>query len=148
MVCAKGDVHCGNHPKLGNLVPNKIAMYDDGTHGDQKRGTTSGLIQQHFRQGPSSSMFIPTVAKKGNGKAWMFHILGVSRSKLKTARKSFTDPSSPSGKFTCTLIHGIPTPLGMSLLLGLYSTTLKKNEQVKDYLRQAKSKPLTSSHDR
>src|SRR3989442_549915 len=26
----------GNDPKLGNLVPNKIVMYDDGTHGDQR----------------------------------------------------------------------------------------------------------------
>lgn len=28
----------GNHPQLGNLIPNKIAMYDDGTHGDQRAG--------------------------------------------------------------------------------------------------------------
>jgi hypothetical protein len=28
----------GNHPKLGKLVPNKVAMYDDGTHGDQTAG--------------------------------------------------------------------------------------------------------------
>src|SRR5215475_1458320 len=91
--------------------------------GIKRRGITSGLIQQHLRQEPSFLISIPTVAKRGNGKAWMFHILGVSRSKLKTASKSFTDPSSPSGKFTCTLIHGIPTPSGISLLLGPYSTT-------------------------
>jgi lysophospholipase L1-like esterase len=28
----------GTNDKLGNLVPNKIAMYDDGTHGDQRAG--------------------------------------------------------------------------------------------------------------
>jgi hypothetical protein len=28
----------GTHPKLGDLVPNKVAMYDDGTHGDQRAG--------------------------------------------------------------------------------------------------------------
>ncbi len=28
----------GAHPELGGGVPNKIAMYDDGTHGDQKAG--------------------------------------------------------------------------------------------------------------
>ena len=28
----------GAHPKLGGLVPNSVAMYDDGTHGDQKAG--------------------------------------------------------------------------------------------------------------
>lgn len=28
----------GNHPELGDLVPNKVVMYDDGTHGDQRAG--------------------------------------------------------------------------------------------------------------
>jgi len=28
----------GPHPQLGDSVPNKIAMYDDGTHGDEKAG--------------------------------------------------------------------------------------------------------------
>src|SRR5262245_20197779 len=91
--------------------------------GIKRRGTTSGRIQQHLRPEPSFLISIPTVAKRGNGKAWMFHILGVSRSKLKTASKSFIDPSSPSGKFTCTPIHGIRTLWGIGLLLGLYSTT-------------------------
>jgi lysophospholipase L1-like esterase len=28
----------GNHSRLGNLAPNQIRMYDDGTHGDQRAG--------------------------------------------------------------------------------------------------------------
>ena len=28
----------GAHPALGALVPNRVAMYDDGTHGDQRAG--------------------------------------------------------------------------------------------------------------
>ena len=28
----------GTHPALGALVPNHVAMYDDGTHGDQRAG--------------------------------------------------------------------------------------------------------------
>ncbi len=28
----------GTHPQLGNGEPNRVAMYDDGTHGDQKPG--------------------------------------------------------------------------------------------------------------
>src|SRR5262245_18766953 len=91
--------------------------------GIKRRGTTSGLIKQHLRQGPSFLISIPTVAKRGNGKAWMFHILGVSRSKLKTSSQSFTDTSRHSGTFTCTLIYDIRTHSGISLLLGPYSTT-------------------------
>ncbi len=28
----------GTHARLGDLVPNKVAMFDDGTHGDQRAG--------------------------------------------------------------------------------------------------------------
>ena len=28
----------GNHPALGNFVPNTIAMHDDGTNGDEHAG--------------------------------------------------------------------------------------------------------------
>jgi hypothetical protein len=38
--------------------------------------------------------------------------------------------------------------IGYELIARALLATLKKNEQVKDYLRRAKSKPLTSSHDR
>jgi hypothetical protein len=37
---------------------------------------------------------------------------------------------------------------GYELVAKALLEVLKKNEQVKDYLRQAKSKTLTSSHDR
>jgi len=36
---APGDIFIvGAHPALGALVPNRVAMYDDGTHGDQRAG--------------------------------------------------------------------------------------------------------------
>lgn len=28
----------GDHPQIGNLRPNEVVMYDDGTHGDQREG--------------------------------------------------------------------------------------------------------------
>jgi hypothetical protein len=98
----------------------------NGTHGDQRAGDHVWSYSATFAAGPGSPISIQTVAKRGNGKAWMSHISGVSRSKLRPAKKSLTDLSNPSGKFTCTLIHGIPTPLGMSLLLGLYLPLSRK----------------------
>jgi hypothetical protein len=35
---AKAMYVVGNHPALGHGVPNRVAMYDDGTHGDQRAG--------------------------------------------------------------------------------------------------------------
>jgi lysophospholipase L1-like esterase len=35
---ANGVYIAGAHPELGNLRPNEVTMYDDGTHGDQRDG--------------------------------------------------------------------------------------------------------------
>ena len=46
----------------------------------------------------------------------MFHILGVSLVEAKNGEQKLADPSSPSGKFTCTLIHGIRNAVGYQLI--------------------------------
>ncbi|MCD6531571.1 hypothetical protein J7K99_03905, partial [bacterium] len=41
----------GNRPELGNWVPNKVRMYDDGTHGDQKPGDGIWSVEFEFPEG-------------------------------------------------------------------------------------------------
>jgi lysophospholipase L1-like esterase len=41
----------GPYPQLGDNVPNKIAMYDDGTHGDQKAGDSVWSFAARFPAG-------------------------------------------------------------------------------------------------
>ena len=41
----------GAHPKLGDQLPNAIAMYDDGTHGDQKAGDRVWSFSATFSPG-------------------------------------------------------------------------------------------------
>jgi lysophospholipase L1-like esterase len=41
----------GPHPQLGDSVPNKIAMFDDGTHGDQKAGDQVWSVTATFSAG-------------------------------------------------------------------------------------------------
>jgi lysophospholipase L1-like esterase len=41
----------GPHPELGDNVPNKVAMYDDGTHGDQKAGDRIWSYTARFSTG-------------------------------------------------------------------------------------------------
>ncbi len=50
---AKAVYITGAHPKLGELVPNRIAMYDDGTHGDQKAGDKVWSYSATFPPGTS-----------------------------------------------------------------------------------------------
>jgi lysophospholipase L1-like esterase len=41
----------GPHPQLGDCVPNKMAMFDDGTHGDQKAGDHVWSVTATFAPG-------------------------------------------------------------------------------------------------
>jgi lysophospholipase L1-like esterase len=41
----------GPDPQLGDLVPNKVAMYDDGTHGDQRAGDAVWMYAARFARG-------------------------------------------------------------------------------------------------
>ena len=50
---AKALYIAGAHPKLRELVPNRIAMYDDGTHGDQKAGDKVWSYSASFPPGTS-----------------------------------------------------------------------------------------------
>jgi lysophospholipase L1-like esterase len=50
---AKAVYITGTHPKLGGLVPNKIPMYDDGTHGDQNAGDKVWSYSATFPPGTS-----------------------------------------------------------------------------------------------
>jgi lysophospholipase L1-like esterase len=50
---AKAVYIAGPHPKLGGLVPNKVAMYDDGTHGDQRADDKVWSYSATFPRGTS-----------------------------------------------------------------------------------------------
>jgi lysophospholipase L1-like esterase len=41
----------GPDPQLGDLIPNKVAMYDDGTHGDQRAGDGVWTYAAQFKRG-------------------------------------------------------------------------------------------------
>jgi lysophospholipase L1-like esterase len=45
----------GNHPSLGNIVPNQIALHDDGTNGDQRAG--DGVWSYAVRFEPGKRFF-------------------------------------------------------------------------------------------
>ena len=57
----------GAHPKLGDLVPNKVAMYDDGTHGDQRAGDTVWTYSATFS--PGTTLFY-VYTNSGEERKW------------------------------------------------------------------------------
>jgi hypothetical protein len=41
----------GNHEALGNWVPNKVLLYDDGTHGDEVAGDSTWSLEVLLPEG-------------------------------------------------------------------------------------------------
>ncbi|MEK6571298.1 MAG: carbohydrate-binding module family 20 domain-containing protein, partial [Bacteroidota bacterium] len=56
----------GNHPALGAWVPNRIRMYDDGTHGDQKAGDGIWAVELAFPVGTEIQYKFTNSGKLGN----------------------------------------------------------------------------------
>ena len=138
----------GNHPKLGNLVPNKIALYDDGTHGDQKAGDHVWSYSATF---PAGTSLFYVYTNSGEEGKWEGLDVPYLRSFMVEAKNGEEKPYRPIESFGKIYMHADPwhtNAVGYELIARALLATLKKNEQVKDYLRRAKSKPITSSHDR
>jgi len=57
----------GNHPSLGGWVPNKVRMYDDGTHGDKRAGDGIWTIELTF---PSGSEILYKFTNSGQIGRW------------------------------------------------------------------------------
>jgi lysophospholipase L1-like esterase len=55
----------GAHPELGDLVPNKVAMYDDGTHGDQHAGDRVWTYTAAIRPGTKLFYVYTNSGEKG-----------------------------------------------------------------------------------
>ena len=55
----------GAHPELGNLVPNRIRLYDDGTHGDQRAGDDVWSYSATFSPGTTLFYVYTDSGKEG-----------------------------------------------------------------------------------
>jgi hypothetical protein len=128
----------GNHPNLGNLVPNKVAMYDDGTHGDQTAGDHVWSYSATFAPGTKLSYIYTDSGEEGK---WEGLDVPHIRSFTVEATNGEEKLYRPIESFGKIYMHADPwhtNAVGYQLIAKALLNTLKKNEQVKDYLRQAK----------
>ena len=138
----------GNHPQLGNLCPTKSPCTTMGHTAIKEPETMFGLIQRHFPQG--TKLFYVYTNSGEEGKWEDLDVPHIRRVTVE-AKTGEEKPYRPIESFGKTYMHADPwhtNAVGYELIARALLATLKKNEQVKDYLRRAKSKPLTSSHDR
>jgi lysophospholipase L1-like esterase len=128
----------GNHPKLGKLVPNKVPMYDDGTHGDQTAGDHVWSYSATFAPGTKLSYVYTNSGEEGKWEGLDVPYIRSFTVKAKNGEEKLYRPIESFGKI---YMHADPwhtNAVGYQLIAGALLDTLKKNEQVKDYLRQAK----------
>jgi Starch binding domain len=128
----------GNHPKLGNLVPNKVAMYDDGTHGDQTAGDHVWSYSATFEPGTKLSYIYTDSGEEGKWEGLDVPHIRSFTVEAKNGEQKLYRPIESFGKI---YMHADPwhtNAVGYQLIARALLDNLKKNEQVKDYLRQAK----------
>jgi lysophospholipase L1-like esterase len=128
----------GNHPKLGNLIPNKIVMYDDGTHGDQKAGDHVWSYSATF---PAGTNLFYVYTNSGEEGKWEGLDVPYIRSFTVDATNGEEKLYTPIESFGKIYMQADPwhtNAVGYELIAKALAVVLKNNDRVKDYLRQAK----------
>jgi len=125
----------GNHPKLGNLIPNKIVMYDDGTHGDQKAGDHVWSYSATF---PAGTNLFYVYTNSGEEGKWEGLDVPYIRSFAVDATNGEEKLYTPIESFGKIYMQADPwhtNAVGYELIAKAILDVLKKNDRVKDYLR-------------
>jgi lysophospholipase L1-like esterase len=125
----------GNHPNLGDSVPNSVALHDDGTNGDQRAGDGVWSYKTSFAPG---TRFFYVYTNSGRKGQWE----GVDVPEL----RHFVVPSTPGA----TLYRPIETfgafpfqadgwhtnAAGYELIAKAIVEVLDKDEKVREHLRR------------
>src|SRR5207249_3927942 len=96
----------GTHPALGALVPNRVAMYDDGTHGDQRAG--DGVWSYTASLAPGQRLaYVYTTSGRAGRRAGIVSPVDLRRASC-TASISTTRGASPSDGSSSSSSDGFP----------------------------------------
>jgi len=138
----------GNHPKLANLVPNTIAMYDDGTHGDQRAGDHVWSYSGKF---PLGTTLFYVYTNSGNAGKWE----GLDVPSVRTFKVEATNnvgkiykPIESFGKLYMQADRWHTDREGYELIAKALLENLKENEKVNAYLRKMENNSPNPFRDR
>ncbi len=126
----------GNHDRLGNLSPNTIAMYDDGTHGDQKAGDKVWSYSVELPTGTHISYVYTNSGREG-----IWEGLDIPDIRSYTVDGNATNgniyaPVDSFGKIYMKADPAHPNAYGYELIANEVLDILKNNEKVKKYLNE------------
>ena len=124
----------GTHERLGNLVPNKTAMTDDGGDGDQKAGDKVWSFSARFKRG---AQLFYTYTNSGREGRWEGLDVPVFRSlavEPLPGEGRFYAPIDTFGRMALYADPWHTDAAGNRLIAGALLEQLKKDEGVKRYL--------------
>ena len=126
----------GDHPKLGNLVPNKVLMYDDGTHGDQRAGDTVWSYSATFA--PGTRLFYIYINSGQEGKWEGLDVPEIREFTVEPAngRRQVYRPIESFGKMYMQADPWHTDATGYELIARALLEKLKREERFRRYLPQ------------
>jgi len=135
----------GNHPKLGNLIPNKIVMYDDGTHGDQKAGDNVWSYSATFPPGTNLFYVYTNSGEEGKWEGLDVPHIRSFTVEAKNGEAKLYRPIESFGKIYMQADPWHTNAAGYDLIAKALLEVLKKDPKVKDYLQKINDGHSTSS---
>jgi lysophospholipase L1-like esterase len=128
----------GNHPKLGNLIPNKIVMYDDGTHGDQKPADHVWSYSASFPAGTSLFYVYTNSGEEGKWEGLDVPYIRSFTVEAKNGEKKLYTPIESFGRIYMQADPWHTDAVGYELIAKALLEVLKQNDRVKNYFAQVK----------
>src|SRR5262249_17811487 len=125
----------GAHPELGDLVPNKVAMYDDGTHGDQHAGDRVWSYTAAMK--PGMKLFYVYTNSGKEGKWEGLDVPCIREFEVETAgsAEGAYRPIETFGKIYLRSDAWHTNALGNELVAKALIEALKKNEKFQEHVR-------------
>jgi lysophospholipase L1-like esterase len=126
----------GNHPKLGNLIPNKIVMYDDGTHGDQKARDNVWSYSATFPLGTKLFYVYTNSGEEGKWEGLDVPHIRSFTVEAKNGEEKLYSPIESYGKIYMQADPWHTNAVGYELIAQALVDVLKKDAKVRNYLQR------------
>jgi lysophospholipase L1-like esterase len=124
----------GVHPALGARVPNRIAMYDDGTHGDQRAGDRVWSYAVTVPRGTTLFYVYTNSGEEGKWEGLDVPYVRAFRVVAEADRRTIYRPIESFGTVYMQADGWHTNAQGYRLIAGALVDVLKKNDKVKAYL--------------
>jgi len=133
---AKAVYIAGYHRKLGDLVPNKIAMNDDGTHGDQRAGDHVWSYSATFPLGAEIFYVFTNSGKEGKWEGLDVPYIRAFKVAPADAPTTIYRPIETFGTIYMQADGWHTNAEGYGLIANALLEALKADEKVRTYLTQ------------